>query len=69
MLHGQIMLALHSYSSIHVPSFEFWGLFHALGGIFACFGTIEHHTSVLEHMPLYAIIHPFNAFVELCFVP
>ena len=34
ILRHQIMLALHDYSSMHLPSFEFRGLFHALGAIF-----------------------------------
>ena len=34
MPHGQIMLALHTCGSMHLSSFEFRGLFHALGAIF-----------------------------------
>ena len=34
ILCDQIMLALHDYSSMHLPSFEFRGLFRALGAMF-----------------------------------
>ena len=66
VLHGQIMLALHSYYSIHMQSFEFRGLFHASGAIFSCFGTM-HRVSMLEITCLYAIFHPLPCFGRVAF--
>ena len=40
MLHDQIMHALYSYKSFHVPSFEFRVSSHASGAIFPCFGAV-----------------------------
>ena len=40
MLYDQIMHALYSCKSFHVPSFEFPGSFHASGAMFPCFGAV-----------------------------
>ena len=39
-LHVQIMHALYSYKSFHVPNFEFRGSSHASGAILPCFGAV-----------------------------
>ena len=39
ILHDQIMHALYSCKSFHVPSFELRVSSHASGAIFPCFGT------------------------------
>ena len=65
MLHDQIMHALYSCKSFHVPSFEFRVSSHASGAIFPCFGAVWHHISVLEFVSLHAILHPLPCLVRV----
>ena len=69
MLHDQIMHALYSCKSFHVPSFEFRVSFHTSGAMFPCFGVILHHISVLKLACLYAIFRALPCLVRVAFMP